>query len=106
MSHPVGRTLLPYCLERLSDGRYLALNRNYKPVGWQGNDWIDYETSPGAFALKQPLTAADAVDISYCSDDDLERIYLYNDGTEPFSTAENWDAYSARLERFMKLTMV
>ncbi len=105
MTHPVGRTLLPYCLERLSDGRYLTLNRNYKPVGWQGNEWADYEASAGAFKLKTPLTAADAVDISYCGDDNLSRIYLYNDGTEPFSSAENWAAYSARLERLMNLVM-
>lgn len=106
MTNPIGRTLLPYCLERLSDGRYLALNRNYKPVGWQGSEWVDYEASPGAFKLREPLTAEDAIDISYCCDDDLQRIYLYNDGTEPFASAENWDSYSARLERLMKLVML
>ena len=38
-----------YCLERLADGRYLPLNRRYKPVGSTSGAWVDY-----ANTLKTP----------------------------------------------------
>jgi hypothetical protein len=92
----------PYCLERLEDGRYIVLNRNYKPLGDPRRDWVVYEDHPSAQHLKG-LTAAKAKAMSYKESPDLDKIYLYNDGCVPTGSAENWAAYSKRLHVLAKL---
>src|SRR5262249_23726174 len=43
---------LPYCLGRQPDGRYVVLNRNYKPFGFLTDDFVDYANYPVAVSLK------------------------------------------------------
>lgn len=88
---------LPYCLLRQADGSYVVCNRRYKPLGMTVKDWVDYEALPVRIRFKR-LTAVTARNLSWCGSEDLERIYLYNDGTVPTDSAANWKAYSARLE--------
>lgn len=101
-THPLGRFLLPYCLQRVGEDQWLALNRNYKPLGHFGSEWVNYEGHPSVFKAK--ITAKQAAKISFCGDEDLERIYLYNDGSNPSDHA-NWPAYSQRLEALMELKL-
>ena len=42
-------TLLPYCVQRLPDGSYIALNRDYKPLGFIDCGWVRYEDYPARF---------------------------------------------------------
>lgn len=97
-------THLPYCLLRQPDGRYAVVNRRYKPVGMTTPkaEWIDYAAHPCLLELRG-LTEAAARDISWNADTSLDRIYLYNDGTDPLSSAAHWDAYAQRLHRLGKL---
>lgn len=88
-----------YCLERLPDGSYIALNRRYKPVGTAATEWVEYETAPGRFKFKRALSAAQVMALSYKGDANAQRIYLYNDGCIPTASAAHWQAYSARLGR-------
>jgi hypothetical protein len=86
----------------LEDGRYIALNRYYKPLGEPRKDWVVYEDHPSAQNLKG-LTAAKAEAMSYKGSPSLDRIYFYNAGCAPTDSAENWAAYSKRLQVFAKL---
>jgi hypothetical protein len=95
---------LPYCLDRLTDGRYIVLNRFYKPLGIASSEWVVYEEHPSVCVLKG-LTELRAQKMSWRGESDLERIYFYNDGCVPTDSAENWKAYSARLDVFSKLTV-
>jgi hypothetical protein len=88
---------LPYCLQRLNDGRYIVLNRYYKPLGLPNTDWIDYDAHPSAQHLKG-LTASKAKAMSHRKLEDLDKIFLYADGCIPTGSAENWAAYSKRLQ--------
>lgn len=90
------QVFLPYCINRLQDGRYIVLNRLYKPLGIHSRDWVVYETHPSAVKITG-LTAAAAKKISFRGDDALDRIYLYNDGCKPTISKETMDAYSKRL---------
>lgn len=92
---------LIYCLHRLPDGSYIALNRDYKPLGFgfERAPWVEYETAPGRFKFKRALREDQVIALSYRGDPTPERIYLYNDACVPTSGAVAWREYSARLER-------
>ncbi|MEW6479757.1 MAG: hypothetical protein AB1455_09930 [Pseudomonadota bacterium] len=93
------QVFLIYCLDRMPDGSYVALNRRYKPVGLTSTTWVDYEAFPVRFKFKRALSAAQIASLSCKGDSSPERIYLYNDGCVPTDSAANWSAYSERLER-------
>ena len=90
---------LIYCLNRLPDGSYIALNRDYKPLGFPRQPFVEYETAPGRFKFKRALSQDQIAALSYKGDTSAERIYLYNDGCVPTRSASAWRDYSARLER-------
>jgi hypothetical protein len=92
---------MPYCLQRLKDGRYIVLNRSYKPIGIQTSDWVDYDTHPTAATIK--ITKASARKLSWESKDALDVIFLYNDGCVPTKSAANMSAYLAKLAILSKL---
>ncbi len=90
---------LVYCLDRMPDGSYVALNRRYKPVGLSSTEWVNYEDFPVRFKFKRALSARQIVALS-CEDDAApERIYLYNDGCNPTASDPDWAAYAKRLQR-------
>ncbi|SIQ37839.1 hypothetical protein SAMN05878282_103430 [Aquipseudomonas alcaligenes] len=91
-----------YCLDKQADGSYVLLNRNYKPLGFMTDDWIEYSDHPIGVKIKGlgPKTAAK---ISYKGDENLDRIYLYNDGCIPTRDAANMKAYLKRLDILMSL---
>lgn len=96
------QTHMPYCIQRLADGRYIILNRNYKPLGVQTSERVDYETHPSAVAISITPTRASKLD--WDGREDTDRIYLYNDGCIPTASAAHMQAYLERLGVLMKLT--
>lgn len=91
--------ILIYCLQRQPDGSYIALNRRYKPLGFSTTERVDYDAFPIRFKFKRALSSAQITALSYKGDANPECIYLYNDGCVPTLSADDWSAYSARLER-------
>lgn len=96
------QTHFPYCLDRQEDGSYVLLNRNYKPIGFMSENWVNYEEHPVSVKLKG-MTARLAAELDVKGRDNLERIYLYNDGSTPTGSPEDMQAYLGRLARLMKL---
>lgn len=92
---------MPYCIQRLKDGRYIVLNRQYKPLGTFSGEWVDYDTHHSACKLK--ITPAAAKKIAWNGSDNLDVIHLYNDGTVPTSSPEHLRAYFQRLSVLMHL---
>lgn len=90
---------LIYCLDRLEDGSYVALNRRYKPVGFSTTDWVTYEDFPVRFKFKRALSERQIASLSHKGDTSAQRIYLYGDACKPTDSDANWEAYSARLKR-------
>lgn len=95
-------THFPYCLDRQEDGSYVLLNRNYKPIGFTAEQWVTYGDYPVGVNIKG-MTAKLAAELDIKGRDNLQRIYLYNDGSTPTSSEENMQAYLQRLTRIMAL---
>ena len=87
---------LPYCIKRLDDQRHVVLNRGYKPLGFATSEHVDYENFPICVQLRG-LGAAKARELSWNKSDDLDNIYLYNDGCVPTSSREAMDSYLSKL---------
>ena len=90
----VRRIYMPYCIKQIDGGKYVILNRNYKPLGMATRDWVEYE--PHAIKFKR-LTKKTAAALSYKASEDLEFIYFYNDGCVPTDAEKHMKAYMARL---------
>ena len=102
MTESILRIALPYCLHKLADGRYIVLNRRYKPLGIASRENVDYDAHPSAARL-HGLTPALAAQLAWNGSADLEKIWLYRDATLPTASAEHWAAYAARLRRLAEL---
>lgn len=94
-------THFPYCVQRLKDGRYIVLNRDYKPLGIQSREWVEYATDPSASKIK--ITPAAARKISWEASDSIDAIFLYNDGCVPTDGAAHMTAYCKRLAVLMAI---
>jgi len=95
------RTHMPYCIHRTADGRYIVLNRNYKPLGVQTGDWVTYENHPSAVELN--ITKIRAAKLDCQGRENTDRIYLYNDGCIPTDGDAHMKAFLGRLSVLMKL---
>lgn len=100
MRNDITALFLPYCLQRIDDGRYVVLNRQYKPLGRTGERWVEY--ADFAVAIPQ-LDAAAARQLSHAGSDALDRIFLYRDACKPTASAADWAAYAARLAKLAHL---
>lgn len=93
---------LPRVLLRQPDGSYVVCNRRYKPVGLTVTEHIDYAQYPVRVKIRG-LTKATARLLSFNGSENLDLVALYDDTCIPTDSREDWDAYSARLERLAKL---
>jgi len=93
---------MPYCLRKQNDGRYVVLNREYKPVGFFTREYVKYEEHPVAVTI-EGIGSATAAKLSAKGDTSTDDIFLYNDGCVPTENAENMKAYLAKLQILAKL---
>lgn len=101
---PLGRvahTHFPYCIQKTKDGKWLILNRNYKPLGSTGKEWVDYDNHPDrmpinsrAIAELRKLAVYDIPD----KPDDPGVFFFYKDGSMPTASDSDWQRYSKILQ--------
>lgn len=95
----------PYCLQRLDDGSWIILNRNYKPLGSTSKEHVVYEDIDDAFRIPR-ITPGQVQKLSCTgSIDDDGRIYLYEDSCIPTSGQKHMTAYLERLAILMRLKL-
>jgi hypothetical protein len=94
---------MPYCLERVADGRYAVLNRRYKPLGESGSAWVDYNAR--AVSVPGGIDRTLAVKLSHNRNGDIDRIYLYDDKSDPALSDRNMAAYQRRVRGLSKLNI-
>jgi hypothetical protein len=100
---PIGKfahTHLPYCLQRIEDGSWIVLNRNYKPIGATSRDRIDYMAAPGRLMIDgrtlEPL-ARRMHNVERDGAGKPVRMWLYDDGNQPSKDKSTLDEYLYRL---------
>ena len=96
------RIAFPYCLQKQSDGSYVVLSREYKPIGFSTDEFLDYGGYPIwiRFNGLKPKTIRK---ISVDGDPSDRAIYLYGDGSKPTQNKENMEDYLERLSVLMSL---
>jgi hypothetical protein len=94
----------PYCLQKQSDGSYIVLNRDYKPLGFKTSEHIDYAKYPINVKIRG-IKARLAAKLSIDGKLDTDNIFLYNDATVPIRGKQNMKDYLARLEILAKLKL-
>lgn len=95
----------PYCLQRLGDGSWIILNRNYTPLGSSIHEHVVYEGIDDAFRIPR-ITTAQVRKLSCTGPPDEDgRIYLYEDSCIPTSGEKHMTAYLRRLAVLMRLQL-
>lgn len=94
----------PYCIEKQSDGSWVVLNRSYKPVGFNTDDFVKYEQHPVSARLSG-LGPAKLKKLSYSGEVEGDRVYLYNDGCVPTRSAANMKSYLEKLKILAGLSL-
>lgn len=94
------RALFPYCVQSLdsSKGVYVVLNRDYKPIGIETSDYVDYGGYPHAHI------GIDQMQLFACYKADGEgSFYLYNDGCTPAHGIKYLNEYKQRCRKMFNM---
>lgn len=94
----------PYCLRRLEDGRYIPVNRRYKPLGVTSHERVIYEDHPGAMHVRG-LTDELALELDVHKGARPGHIYLYEGNSTPLNSDKAMDEYLQRLKKLAELKM-
>lgn len=99
----IGRNILPYCIQLKDNSKdeYVILNRDYKPIGFNTKKAVNYDDYPISYKLV--LTPEIASQLSCKKSTSLNPIYLYDDGTNPFTAKKNMKPYLEKLEILSKV---
>lgn len=98
--HNFFTTHMPYCLDLQQDGRYVVLNREYKPIGFHTEDFIKYSDFPVSVNFKK-LSPGVVAQLSVDGNSDPSRIHLYCDSYQTLTTPLLMNAYLKRLRLLM-----
>lgn len=104
MSNPnpnVRQAMFPYGMAKNPDGSWTFFNRHYKPLGTITGDWAEWD-DPRHKMFLTGVGPTKLAKLSYTGkhDDDShndERVYFYNDMSNPELSKANMDAYLEKL---------
>jgi hypothetical protein len=95
----------PYCLQKVNKGKYVVLNREYKPLGFKTNETINYEDYPIIVQMDLLSRPTFVEKISHNKNPNNESIYLYDDGCIPTHSEEDMEKYLKRLALLASLKL-
>lgn len=94
MSDELRRTHFPYCFKQQDNGKYIILNRLYKPLGFCTHDHVVYEDYPIEFKTIR-LTKSQIQKLTKNTVDEF--IFLYDDTCVPTHIKSKMDVYLEKL---------
>lgn len=99
------RINMPYGIKKNDKGEWMAFNREYKPLGFKTTEQVrdqdypihvKYKGLSDALLLK--IAHTDGQSVTRAIDGSIERIFLYNDRTNPTNDPSFWPDYFDKLE--------
>jgi hypothetical protein len=99
------RTHLLYTLQCQENGSYIALNRDYKPIGFRTKKHLIYSDYPIEIHFAKKLSLITVKVLSFNNSDNTKEIFLYNDGCVPTQSDYNMQEYLIRLRRLASLQL-
>ncbi len=116
------RINLPYGISRTEEGAWFAFNREYLPIGWNDrNNKFHAENKDNSLPIYtkykritekflKELAWDDKDGIRYDDKGKINKIWLYNDGTNPMNQSNTnnkfWDTYFEKLKKLSKLNTI
>lgn len=112
------RINLPYGIAKSEDGKWMAFNREYRPIGFngssrKGNPGESYQelnvyTNYGKIKEDILLSLADdESDIRRDDNGEITKVFFYGDATNPVNQSTNkstlWDKYFLKLQKLSRL---
>jgi len=109
------RINLPYGIEKTTEGEWFAFNRDYLPIGWNGDNEKtkkeDLVKSLPIYTKYKLITEKFLKELAWDDEDgiltnekgEVVKVWLYNDGTNPVSNNKYWESYFDKLEKLSKL---
>jgi hypothetical protein len=98
----VRQAMFPYGMSKRADGAWFFFNRSYKPVGVTSSDWADWDDPSHKLRLKG-LGPATLAKLDHGGKGGSDRIYFYDDASNPELSASNMDAYLKKLRILLSL---
>ena len=95
--------IFPYGMERNDDGSWTFFNRKYKTCGTNTADWSEWDDPRHRLYLKG-LGPKKLQKLDVDGNGTGDRIYFYNDGTNPELSAKNMSAYLEKLKILINLS--
>ena len=89
-------------MEKNPDGSWTFFNRDYKPLGVISNKWEEWDDHRHKIKLRG-LGGATLTKLSCNNTIAGNRIYFYNDATNPEISTSNMKAYLEKLTILMRL---
>jgi hypothetical protein len=87
---------LPYVIHGVdAKGRYIIVNRDYKPLGVPSDDWEDYEKYPHVHIALTDAQIKEVVHRDHTRG-------IFGDGSTPWQTRQKAINYILRLEKLLK----
>jgi hypothetical protein len=108
------RINLPYGIQRMPKGKWTAFNREYVPVGINDSSFPAHKVDLPNSCSYEGITEKFLIDlvddesmIHRDEDDNISRVFLYHDGTNPtnqeIEKKHLWDQYFDKLKKLSKL---
>lgn len=97
------RSSIPYCFKALPDGRFILLNRDYKPLGIAGgtcDPFVDYEAFGAHIVKDDSSIIAAAMTMKCCPHDS---IYFFRDSCPPWAGKRHAVALLDKMNRLLSI---
>lgn len=84
------KIFLPYCLREIDDGKWIFLNRRYKPLGVNTTDFINYNQERSAFRFVSDPGYRLSEILGAPVGRDKRHFFFYTDGYVPIESDDFW----------------
>ena len=98
----IREAMFPYGMAKNPDGSWTFFNRKYKPLGVVGGDWADWDDSRHKIHLTG-VSSAILAKLDHKEEGLGDRVYFYDDASNPAQSASNLNGYFEKLKILIRL---